>query len=88
MHVDKPSWISFSCKDEQHLHDGSKIKNCVSLFRNHSKVFAVGVNCTNPKYVSEIITNIKANAGDKKIIVYIRTKIVCRNDKRMVHVRC
>lgn len=70
MQADKPSWISFSCRDEQHLNDGSKIKNCVSLFRNHSKVFAIGVNCTHPKYISEIITNLKANAGDKKIIVY------------------
>lgn len=69
-HVDKPVWISFSCRDEQHLNDGSKIKNCVSLFGNHPKVFAIGVNCTDPKYISGIITCIKANAGDKKIIVY------------------
>lgn len=69
-HVDKPVWISFSCKDEQHLNDGSKIKNCVSLFKNHPKVFAIGANCTDPKYISGIIKNIKANVGDKKIIVY------------------
>ncbi|MBT8181313.1 MAG: homocysteine S-methyltransferase [Eudoraea sp.] len=69
-HVDKLVWISFSCSDEQHLHDGSEIKNCVSLFENHPKVFAIGVNCTDPKYISEIIKNIKASAGDKRIIVY------------------
>ena len=69
-HVDKPVWISFSCRDEQHLNDGSKIKKCVSIFKNHPKVFAVGVNCTDPKYISGIIRCIKANAGDKKIIVY------------------
>jgi len=69
-HVDKPVWISFSCKDEQHLNDGSKIKECVSIFRSHPKVFAVGVNCTNPKYISGIIQCIKASRGDKKIVVY------------------
>lgn len=69
-HVCKPVWISFSCKDEEHLNDGSKIKNIVSIFRNHPKVFALGVNCTNPKYISGIIKCIKASAGNKKIIVY------------------
>ena len=28
----KPVWISFSCKDEQHINDGTEIMNCVSLF--------------------------------------------------------
>jgi homocysteine S-methyltransferase len=69
-HVDKPVWISFSCKDEQHLNDGSKIRECVSIFRNHPKVFAVGANCTKPKYISGIIQCIKASRCNKKIIVY------------------
>jgi len=69
-HVDKPVWISFSCRDVEHINDGSKIKNCVSLFRNHPKVFAIGANCTDPKYISGIIRNIKESSGDKKIIVY------------------
>jgi len=69
-HVDKPVWISFSCRDEEHINDGSKIKNCVSFFRNHPKVFAIGANCTDPKYISGLIRNIKESSGDKKIIVY------------------
>jgi len=69
-HVDKPAWISFSCKNGQHLNDGSKINECVAIFRNHPKVFAVGVNCTNPKYISDLIPNIKASCGHNKIIVY------------------
>jgi len=69
-HVDKPAWISFSCRDEEHLNDGSKIEECVSFFKNHPKVFAVGVNCTDPQYISGIIKCIKASDVDKKIIVY------------------
>jgi homocysteine S-methyltransferase len=53
--ADKPAWISFSCKDEQHINDGTKIEECVSLFTDHSNVFAIGVNCTAPNYVSGII---------------------------------
>ena len=69
-HVNKPVWISFSCKDEQHINDGSKIKECVSIFKDHPRVFAVGVNCTNPKYISGLIPCIKASCGENKIIVY------------------
>ena len=67
---DKPVWISFSCKDEQLLNDGSKITDAISIFRDHSRVFAVGVNCTQPQYISSLISSIKEFAGNKKIVVY------------------
>lgn len=70
LNVDTPAWISFSCKDGKHLNDGSKINECVAIFKNHPKVFAVGVNCTNPKYISDLIPYIKASCGDNKVIVY------------------
>lgn len=70
VHVNKPAWVSFSCKDEQHLNDDSKIIEGVSIFIDHPKVFAIGVNCTDPKYISGIIKHIKATGIDKKIIVY------------------
>lgn len=66
----KPAWISFSCKDDQHINDGTPIEACMELLTDHPKVFAVGVNCTAPKYVSGLIKTIKANIGDKKVIVY------------------
>ena len=44
----KPSWISFSCKDELHLNDGHKISDAVTLIADHPNFFAVGVNCTAP----------------------------------------
>ncbi len=65
----KPAWISFSCKDEDHLNDGTHIIECVSLLAHHPNVFAIGVNCTAPKYISGLIRNIKAG-WDKKIVVY------------------
>ncbi|MEL7118368.1 MAG: homocysteine S-methyltransferase [Bacteroidota bacterium] len=70
LQVNKPAWISFSCKDEHHLNDGSKIVDGVALFKDHPKVFAIGVNCTNPKYISSIIKHIKNTGPEKKIIVY------------------
>lgn len=65
-----PAWISFSCKDDLHINDGTAIKKCVALLEAHSNVFAVGINCTQPKYISGLIENIHPIMGSKKIIIY------------------
>lgn len=66
----KPSWVSFSCKDEFHLNDGNKISEAAKLLSKSPLVFAIGVNCTSPKYISKIIDLLKLSAPEKKIIVY------------------
>jgi len=66
----KPAWVSFSCKDEHHLHDGTPIEDCTALFAAHPGVFAIGVNCTAPKYISRLIRTIKEKSADKKVVVY------------------
>lgn len=69
-HCGKPAWISFSCKDDKHISDGTPIEECAALFAHHPTVFAIGVNCTSPQYISGLIRSIKAKAGEKKIVVY------------------
>lgn len=66
----KPSWVSFSCKDSLHLNDGETIASAAKLLTHHPTVFAIGVNCTAPQYISKIIQVLKTSAPDKKIIVY------------------
>lgn len=66
----KPAWVSFSCKDGMHISDGTPIEECAALFADHPTVFAVGVNCTAPGFVSDLIRAIKTKSGEKKIIVY------------------
>ena len=66
----KPSWVSFSCKNEVYLNDGYKISKAASLLADHPTIFAIGVNCTAPKFISDIIGTLKEYAPDKKIIVY------------------
>jgi len=66
----KPAWISFSCKDGKHISDGTPIEKCAAFFARHPTVFAMGVNCTSPHYISELIQSIKIKSGDKKIVVY------------------
>ena len=65
----KKAWISFSCQDEKHLNDGTLLEDCVSYFNVHPNIFALGVNCTDPKYLSKIIQLIKESSR-KKIVVY------------------
>ena len=64
------AWISFSCKDGIHINDGTPIFSCANLFKSHPNVFAVGVNCTGPKYISSLINEIQRVDNGKKIIVY------------------
>jgi homocysteine S-methyltransferase len=66
----KAAWISFSCKDGKHISDGTPIEKCTALFADHPTVFAIGVNCTSPEYISELIQSIKTKSGEKKIVVY------------------
>ncbi|MGB2956537.1 MAG: homocysteine S-methyltransferase [Anaerolineales bacterium] len=69
-HTKKPAWVSFSCKDERHLNDGTPLEDCAAFFASHPGVFAIGVNCTAPHYISPLIRAIKGKSGDKKVVVY------------------
>ncbi len=66
----KPSWISFSCRNETEINDGTPIEKAVELFEDHPTVFAIGVNCTKPRFISELIQRIKKASTGRKIIVY------------------
>lgn len=66
----KPAWISFSCKDEKHINDGTAIEECAAYLSSHPRIFAIGVNCTSPEYISGIIKSIQSGSPLKKIVVY------------------
>jgi homocysteine S-methyltransferase len=68
--TEKSAWISFSCKDEAHLNDETPITTAVELFIDHPTVFAIGVNCTPPQYISDLIKTIKSKAGSKRVVMY------------------
>ena len=68
--VETPAWISFSCSDSKRLSDGTPLREAAALFREHPKVFAVGVNCTAPNLIFPLIGEITQTAADKAIVVY------------------
>jgi len=68
--VSTPAWISFACKDERSLSDGSRLWAAAGLFADHPNVHAVGVNCTPPEFITSLIAEVKSAAPDKAIVVY------------------
>ncbi|MEM7040063.1 MAG: homocysteine S-methyltransferase, partial [Bacteroidota bacterium] len=48
-------WISFSCRDGQHLCDGTPIAEAARLLRDAPGVAAMGINCTAPGHIADLL---------------------------------
>lgn len=66
----RPAWFSFSCQDERRLHDGTPLADVVRALEPYAAIFAVGVNCTAPKYVLPLIEEMRRTGTTKQLIVY------------------
>ena len=64
-----PVWISFSCRDGNHISDGTEIRSVIRELHPYEQITAVGINCTPPKFLSELIPQIRLET-DKPIVVY------------------
>lgn len=62
-------WISFSCKNNLEISDGTLISDCAKFLDTCAQVAAIGINCTAPQYVQSLITEIKSNSN-KPVVVY------------------
>ncbi len=62
-------WLTFSCKNYTDISDGTPIKDAVKMIEKFSSIVSVGVNCTAPKYISNLIDEIK-KSSDKYITIY------------------
>ncbi len=63
------AWLSFSCRDGGRLADGSEIAEAAALVDAAERAVAVGVNCTAPRFVPELVDAIR-RATAKPIVVY------------------
>ncbi|MCL4263275.1 MAG: homocysteine S-methyltransferase [Anaerolineae bacterium] len=64
-----PAWVSFTARDGRHISDGTPIADCATRLHDIPNVLAVGVNCTPPRLMPELIAAIQS-VTDKYIIVY------------------
>lgn len=52
------SWISFSCKDNQHVSHGESFRDCMELIAGSGQLAAAGINCSAPGLISDLIRSI------------------------------
>lgn len=64
-----PAWLSFSCADGMTTRSGEPVEAAFALADKADRVAAVGVNCTDPRFVDELIERCRATTG-KPIVVY------------------
>jgi homocysteine S-methyltransferase len=65
-----PAWVSFSCRNSRQISDSTPVDVAAALFRDHPGVFAVGVNCTAPNHVLELVRRIHRAAPHMQIVAY------------------
>lgn len=60
------AWLSFCCRDGQHLSDGTLIEEAIQAVDG---VVAFGVNCTPPQHVESLLERART-ATDRPLLVY------------------
>jgi S-methylmethionine-dependent homocysteine/selenocysteine methylase len=66
---DVRAWLSFSCADGAHTRRGDPIEEGFDLAERSPRIIAVGVNCTEPIHVEELVRR-AARRTAKPIVVY------------------
>ncbi|XP_031491503.1 homocysteine S-methyltransferase 1 [Nymphaea colorata] len=64
-----PSWICFSSIDGEHAASGESFKDCLDILNKSEKVNAVGINCTPPHLIENLILMFR-KLTEKAIVVY------------------
>ncbi len=62
-------WISFSCKSETEICDGTPIRQCGMRLEQYDAVKAISINCTAPHLVANLVQELKKSTT-KPILVY------------------
>jgi homocysteine S-methyltransferase len=55
-----PYWVSFSCKDELHISEGDTFENAIGALEKSPNRLAVGINCTDPRYISSLLKSVRS----------------------------
>ena len=63
------AWISFSCKNPEQVCDGGLFANCAALASESTQVAAVGINCTDPRFIESLV-RIAHAITNKPVLTY------------------
>ncbi|KAG5567556.1 hypothetical protein RHGRI_002931 [Rhododendron griersonianum] len=64
-----PAWLSFNSKDGVNVVSGDSLLECVAIAQASKKVVAVGINCTPPRFIHDLILSMK-KVTSKPILIY------------------
>jgi homocysteine S-methyltransferase len=67
--VGPPAWLSFSCADGSRTRRGEPVEDAFRLADATDRIVAVGLNCTAPQHVVELIGRARSVTA-KPIVVY------------------
>jgi homocysteine S-methyltransferase len=62
-HPGTAAWISFTCRDGRFIADGTPIEEAVAAVAGAPGLVAVGVNCTAPAHVEELLSRARSVMG-------------------------
>ena len=62
-------WISFSARDGAHICEGDAIEDAVAAVQGFDSVVAIGVNCTAPQHVGELLMRARTRTA-KPLLAY------------------
>jgi homocysteine S-methyltransferase len=68
-HPDLPVYLSFTCRDGNHVSHGETLRSCAELLEKQPQVVGIGVNCTAPELINSLVGQL-AQVTTKPIIVY------------------
>jgi len=68
-HSGIPAWLSFSAVDGGHTCAGQSIEDAVAVAASIPSVAAVGINCTDPRFATELVARMRA-VTDLPIVLY------------------
>lgn len=66
---EQAAWLSYSCRDEKHISEGENIETAVALANTSPAIQAVGINCTHPRFVENLLKQASQATG-KPLVVY------------------
>jgi homocysteine S-methyltransferase len=66
---DSQTWISFICKDDTYISDGTPFADAVEAVSQSESVVAVGLNCTAPRFVNSLLEKAR-RVTDKPLVAY------------------
>ncbi|EYU46552.1 hypothetical protein ABFS82_04G032000 [Erythranthe guttata] len=67
--INIPAWLSFNSKDGVNVVSGDSLSECVAIAESSDKIVAVGINCTPPRFIRDLILSIK-KVSSKPILIY------------------